>query len=336
MASGLWAQEMDQTTLVEEHWAEIQDYMTRFFEWQGTDSLEAEELATLPGMDEVFGLLMVRQHNLEGRYDALIVDAAPTGETLRLLSLPDQIGWYFQKVFPLQRRAAGIVRPFARRARTDALPPLPEDSFFGAVERFMRAITGVEEILTDPERSSVRLVTNAEKMVVAEARRAYTYLNLYDYPVDAVVVNRLLPEAVSDPYFASWREAQERHLATIEESFSPVPILKSRLFDRELFGLDALEMLGEDLFGDVDPLGVYYRGTAHEIVKNGAGYEVVFHLPLVEKGKVDLSKKGSELSVRVGAYKRSLMLPDSMVRLRAAGAKVEGEKLKVRLVDDDT
>lgn len=334
MASGLWAQEMDQTTLLEQYWGEIQEYLTTFFEWQGTDSLEAEELATLPGMDELFGLLMVRRHNDEGLYDALVVDAAPTGETLRLLSLPDQIGWYVERVFPMQRRAASLVRPFARRARTTALPPLPEDSFFGAMERFIRAIAGVEEILTDPDRSSVRLVANAEKMVVAEARRAYTYLNLYDYRVDAIVVNRLLPEAVSDPYFAGWRESQVRHMRTIEESFAPLPILTARLFDRELFGLDALEMLGEDVFGDDDPLRVMHRGAAHEIVKSNGAYEVVFHLPLVEKGQVDLSKKGSELSVRVGAYRRNLMLPDSMVRLRAAGAKVEGDKLRVRLAYD--
>jgi arsenite-transporting ATPase len=234
----------------------------------------------------------------------------------------------------MQRRAAKIVRPLARRTRTPSLPPLPEDSFFGAMERFYGAIVGVEEILTDPEKASVRVVTNAEKMVVAEARRAYTYLNLYDYRVDAVIVNRLLPDTVSDPYFAGWREAQGRHMATIEESFAPLPILTARLFDRELFGLEALELLGEDVFGDDDPLRVYHKGVAHEIVKKDGGYEVVFNLPLVEKGKVDLSKKGAELMVRIGSYRRNVMLPDSMVRLRAAGAKVDGDKLRVRLAED--
>jgi arsenite-transporting ATPase len=336
MATGLWAQEMDQTSLLEQYWGEIQEYMTTLFEWQGTEALEAEELATLPGMDELFGLLMVRRHNDEGRYDALVVDAAPTGETLRLLSLPDQIGWYVEKVFPMQRRAASLVRPFARRTRVASLPPLPEDGFFGAMERFIRAVAGVEEILTNGEKASVRLVANAEKMVVAEARRAYTYLNLYDYRVDAVVVNRLLPDSVSDPYFAGWREAQARHMETIQESFAPLPILTARLFERELFGLEALEMLGEDVFGDEDPLGVYHRGPAHEIVKRNGHYEVVFHLPLVEKGQVDLSKKGPELLVRTGAYRRNVMLPDSLVRLRAEGASVEGDKLRVRLADGDS
>src|SRR5215203_186234 len=160
MASRLFAQEMDQGTMLEEHWAEIQEYTTTFFEWQGSDSLAAEELAMLPGMDELFGLLMVRRHHEAGLYDALILDAAPTGETLKLLSLPDQLGWYIQKVFPVQRRVAKAIRPFARRG-TRSLPPLPEDSFFGALQRLYEAVVGVEDILTDPENASVRLVVNA-------------------------------------------------------------------------------------------------------------------------------------------------------------------------------
>jgi arsenite/tail-anchored protein-transporting ATPase len=331
MATGLFAQEMDHGRMIEEHWAEIQEYMTTFFEWQGTDSLAAEELAMLPGMDELFGLLMVRRHHDATLYDALIVDAAPTGETLRLLSLPDQMSWYVERIFPIQRRVAKVIRPFARRTRIDSLPPLPEDSFFGALQRFYKAVVSVEDILTDAEKASIRLVANAEKMVIAEARRAYTYLNLYDYAVDAIVVNRLLPDAVSDPYFEKWREAQRRHLALIEESFSPVPIFKARLFDREMYGLEALAALAEDVFDDEDPLRVFFRGAAHEIVKSNGGYEVVLNLPLVEKKSVDLSKRGTELSVRIGGYKRNVLLPDSMVGLRAAGAKVEGDKLRVRL-----
>jgi arsenite/tail-anchored protein-transporting ATPase len=214
MAPLLWAQEMDYTGMLEENWAEIRDYMTTLFEWQGAEALEAEELAMLPGMDELFGLLMVRRHHRDDDYDALIVDAAPTGETLKLLSLPDQMSWYVEKIFPIQRRAAKLIRPFA--SRVSSLPPFPEDRVFAAGKRFYEAIAGVEEILTERDNASVRLVVNAEKMVVAEARRAYTYLNLYDYGVDAVIVNRLLPDEVSDPYFARWRKALGRHLETIE------------------------------------------------------------------------------------------------------------------------
>jgi arsenite-transporting ATPase len=191
MATGVWAQEMDHTSMIEENWAQIQSYISTVFEWQGANTLAAEELAMLPGMDELFGLLMVRRHHQEDGYDALIVDAAPTGETLKLLSLPDQMNWYVEKILPIQRRAAKLVRPFANR--TKSLPPLPQDSVFAAGQKFYEAIAGVEEILTDRREASVRLVVNAEKMVVAEARRAYTYLNLYDYGVDAIVVNRLLP-----------------------------------------------------------------------------------------------------------------------------------------------
>ena len=336
MATNLFAQEMDQGRMLEEYWAEIGEYLTTFYEWQGTDSLAAEELATLPGMDELFGLLMVRRHHQEALYDALILDAAPTGETLRLLSLPDQIGWYVEKIFPVQRRAAKFVRPFARRARINALPPLPEDDFFGALQRFYEAVVDVGDILTDALSASVRLVVNAEKMVIAEARRAYTYLNLYDYKVDAIVVNRLLPEEVSDPYFEKWREAQGRHLAAIEDSFSPIPIFEARLFDREMYGLEALGALAEDVFGVEDPLRLHFRGAAHELVKRNGGYEVVLNLPLVEKGSVELSKKGSELLVRIGGYKRNVLLPDSMARYKAAGARIEGDKLRVKLSDDSS
>lgn len=334
MAPGLWAQEMDQSSMLEEHWLEIREYLTGLFEWQGTDALEAEELAMLPGMDELFGLMSVRHFYQEGEYDALILDAAPTGETLKLLSLPDQINWYLEKIFPIQRRAAKLARPFISRTRS--LPPIPEDRFFGAAQRFYEAIVQVEDILTDRENASVRLVVNAEKMVIAEARRAYTYLNLYDYGVDAVVVNRLLPEAVNDPYFAAWRESQEKHMKTIEDSFSPIPILKARLFDREMYGLDSLGALGDEIFADAEPLEVLFRGAAHDIQKNGDGYEVVFNLPLAEKGSVDLSKRGAELLVRVGDYRRNILLPDTLARTTAAGANIEDGKLRIRLRDDES
>ena len=331
MASGVWAQETDYTAMLEDNWAEIQAYMNTVFEWQGANTLASEELALLPGMDELFGLLMVRRHHRNDEYDALIVDAAPTGETLKLLSLPDQMSWYVEKIFPIQRRAAKLVRPFANRARS--LPPFPEDSVFAAGQRFYEAIASVEEILTNRDDASVRLVLNAEKMVIAEARRAYTYLNLYDYGVDAVVVNRLLPDSVRDPYFASWREAQARHMKTIEESFAPIPILTARLYDREMFGLEALGALAEDVFEEAEPLDVLFRGATHDIVKNGEGYDVVFQLPLAEKRSVDLSKKGAELLVKVGNYRRNILLPDALARLAAAGASFEEGALRVRLRD---
>jgi len=331
MATGLWAQEMDHTSMIEDNWSEIQGYMTTLFEWQGTDTLAAEELAMLPGMDELFGLLKVRQHNQEGLYDALILDAAPTGETLKLLSLPDHMSWYVEKIFPLQRRAAKLVRPFANRARS--LPPLPEDSVYAAGQRFYEAIASVEEILTDRDDASVRLVVNAEKMVIAEARRAYTYLNLYDYGVDAVVINRLLPDSITDPYFAGWREAQARHIKTIEESFAPIPILTARLYEREMFGLEALGALAEDVFEEAEPLDVLFKGATHDIIKSDGGYDVVFQLPLAEKRKVDLSKKGAELLIKVGGYRRNILLPDALARLSASGASFEEGALRVRLRD---
>jgi arsenite-transporting ATPase len=184
--------------------------------------------------------------------------------------LPYQIDWYLEKIFPIQRRAAKAVRPFARRG-TRSLLPLPEDSLFGALEKFYRAVVGVEDVLTDAENASVRIVVNAEKMIIAEARRAYTYLNLYDFAVDTVVVNKLLPEAISDRYFEGWRGAQKRHLKTIEDSFSPIPIRKAWLFEREMYGLEALEALSGEVFGDEDPLKVFFRGQRARSGEKTAG-----------------------------------------------------------------
>ena len=331
MATGLWAQEMDHTSMIEDNWSEIQGYMTTLFEWQGTDTLAAEELAMLPGMDELFGLLMVRQHNQEGllrrpdtrrRADGRDTEApepARPHELVRGEDLPDAA----------PRREAG--QALREQGEVPAAASRGQRLRGGA-----EVLRGDRERRGDPDRprdASVRLVLNAEKMVIAEARRAYTYLNLYDYGVDAVVVNRLLPETVRDPYFARWREAQARHMKTIEESFAPIPILTARLFDREMFGLEALGALAEDVFEDAEPLEVLFRGATHDIVKNGDGYDVVFHLPLAEKRSVDLSKKGAELLVKVGNYRRNILLPDALARLSAAGASFEEGALRVRLRD---
>ncbi|WP_273845218.1 ArsA family ATPase [Rubrobacter calidifluminis] len=329
---GVWAQEMDHTTMVDRHWGEIQGYLKALFEWQGTDSLTAEDLAMLPGADEIFGLLLVREHCKGGIYDALILDAAPTGETLRLLSLPDQLSWYVEKIFPIQRRAARLARPFVRRAKS--LPPMPDEEFFAAAQRFYDMLSEVKDMLADRESASVRLVVNPEKMVVAEARRSYTYLNLYDYGVDAVVVNRVLPEDVSDPYFDRWREAQKRHLAAIEESFSPLPIFRSKLFGREMFGVEALLELGDEIFGERDPLEVFSRGRVHRITRGQEGYEVSVPLPLARREDLELSKRGTELVVKVRGYRRNILLPDFMGRFEAGGASFEDGMLKVRLHDE--
>src|ERR671919_1914408 len=222
----LWAEQIDPQQRLEENWREIQQHAVSVLNWAGLAEIEAEELAVIPGLDELFSLADVKRYNDEGPYDVLVVDCAPTGETLRLLSLPDVIQWYMQRIFPIERRVVGALRPVARRMTNF---PLPDQSVYEAVLRFYNKLDGVREVLTDPLTTSVRLVVNPERMVIAEAKRTFTYLNLFGYRVDAVIVNRVLPEEVSDPYFARWKEVQAEHIQTIRESFEPVPLLDARL-----------------------------------------------------------------------------------------------------------
>src|ERR687896_27513 len=222
----LWAQQIDAQDRLEDNWREIQDYMIQLMNWAGTETIQAEELTVLPGLDEIFALIDVKNHVESGDYDVIVVDCAPTAETLRLLSLPEIMNWYIDRIFPVQRRAVKAVRPILTRATT---LPIAGDAVFAAVERLHRNLESVHAILTDEKVASVRLVVNPEKMVISEARRTYTYLGLFGYRVDAVIVNRIIPAEVSDPYFGKWKDIHTEHIHEIEESFHPVPILRARL-----------------------------------------------------------------------------------------------------------
>jgi arsenite-transporting ATPase len=243
----LWAEQIDAQSRLETNWREIQDYFVQLMNWAGVDTIQAEELSVIPGLDEIFSLIDIKTHVESGRYDLLVVDCAPTAETLRLLSLPEVMSWYIERVFPMQRRVVKGVRPIVTKMTS---LPIAGDRFFAAVERLHRNLEAVHRILTDEASSTVRLVVNPEKMVIAEARRTYTYLGLFGYRVDAVVVNRIIPDDVNDPYFEKWKDIQAEHLRTVHESFEPVPILTARLFDREMVGMSLLADMGQEVYGD--------------------------------------------------------------------------------------
>jgi arsenite-transporting ATPase len=248
VAPRLWAQQIDAQERLEANWREIQDYMVQLMNWAGTDTIQAEELSVIPGLDEIFALIDVKTQVESGAYDLLVVDCAPTAETLRLLSLPEIMNWYIERIFPVERRIVKTVRPIVSRMTT---LPIAGDTVFAAIERLHRNLDAVKQILTDERTSSVRLVVNPEKMVIAEARRTYTYLGLFGYRVDAIVVNRVLPPDVTDPYFGKWKDIQAEHLATVRESFEPVPILEARLFDREMVGLPLLLEMADEVYQDL-------------------------------------------------------------------------------------
>jgi arsenite/tail-anchored protein-transporting ATPase len=326
VATNLWAEQIDPQRRLEENWREIQDHAVNVLQWAGLEEVEADELSVIPGLDELFSLADVKRHHDEGPYDVLIVDCAPTGETLRLLSLPDIIQWYMERVYPIERRVVGALRPMARRLTS---LPLPDDNVYAAVRRFYDKLEGVRRVLTDPATTSVRLVVNPERMVIAEAQRTFTYLNLFGYRVDCIIANRLLPEEVSDPYFARWKEIQAGHMTTIEESFDPVPILRAQLRDRELSGAEHLLELGDEVYGGRDPAAVLFTDEPMSISKRGSVHVLTLHLPFTEKEDLELSIKNDELFVKVGPYRRTIMLPSVLASRRITSAGFKGERLEI-------
>ena len=324
---GLLGQQIDAQLRLEHQWGTVRDYLAELFDWGGAHGIAAEELVVFPGMDELFALAEVQDHVSSGSFDAIVVDCAPTAETLRLLSLPDALGWYMEKLFPLERRVARVIRPVLSRVMS---MPIPGDDVFQAGEGFYDRIEGIRRVLSSPEVTSARLVMNLEKMVVAEARRTYTYLGLFGYAVDAAIVNRIIPEEVTDPYFKRWREVQAEHLATVEDAFADLALLRLRLFDEEMVGIDKLRMVGDELYGDRDPTARLAVNAPFRVFEQEDEVVLALRLPLAERGEVDVVRHHDDVYVTVGPYRRSLMLPDSLRRREVIGARLTGGELWVR------
>ncbi len=319
-------QQIDAQLQLAKHWGELHQQLKRVFDWGGVKGIEAEEFLVFPGMDELFSLLQVKDHADSGSYDTIIVDCAPTAETLRLLSLPEVLSWYFDRVLPTERRLMKAARPVLTRMTN---LPVPGEDVFDAAEGVFLAVEGVKALLSDSEVTSARLVVNPEKMVVNEARRTYTYLGLFGYGVDAVVVNRVLPASVSDSYFDAWREVQARHLAEIEESFREVSILPLRLFGQEMVGVDRLRELAAELYGDTDPITGFKGVSPFTLTEDGEEVVIELAVPFADEEELDVLRRGGELYITVGPYRRSFVLPDSLLRRRIAGAKLAGGVLRV-------
>jgi arsenite-transporting ATPase len=330
IADNLWAEQIDAQARLEANYRDIQEHVISLLSWMGVDSVEAEELSVIPGLDEIFSLTDMRRHADSGKFDLLIVDCAPTAETLRLLSLPEVMNWYIERIFPIHRGVTKTIRPVLTRMTS---MPIPDERIFAAVERLHRNLEAVRRLLTDEKESSVRLVVNPERMVIAEARRTYTYLSLFGYRVDAVVVNRIIPDEVNDPYFGKWKDIHTEHIHEIERSFQPVPILRARLFEQEMVGMDLLERMGEEVYGDLETAAVLHRDQPIKVRKRGQWYVLVMRLPFTDRGDIDVHRKADELYVRVGSYKRSLILPHALQRLEVKQARLSDEGLEVRFAE---
>ena len=329
IAPSLWGQEVSAQEELERNWSGVQDWLGDLLVERGVDRISAEELTVPPGMDELFSLLALKRHHEEGDYEVIVVDCAPTGETLRLLSFPDVARWWIEKVLPQQGHILAAARPFARAVLDVSLPG---EDVLDDVQRLVHNLVAMNEILGDRSRVSIRLVMNPDKMVIDEARRTFTYLNLYGYLTDAVVVNRVFPAEVG-AYFEAWRARQQAHLTAVREGFSPVPVLCAPYFANEVVGTEMLGRLGGALFAERDPAAVLHEGLAHELDVHEHGATLRLDLPFAERGHVSLKKIGPELIVKVDEYKRTIMLPPALERCQPSEARLADGELAITFVE---
>lgn len=329
VAERLFVQQVDAQLRFEQSWADIQGYLLSVLDVAGVDPVAAEELTVIPGAEEVLALLELRLHALSGQWEVIVVDCAPTAETLRLLALPEALGWYMLRVLPVERRVVKALRPVLSRA---AGVPMPGDSVFDAVERLHAELMEVRELLSGPD-ASVRLVLTPENVVLAEARRSYTTLSLFGYRVDGVVANRVFPADGADDWRAGWVVAQDEVLERVGESFAGLPIWRSEYRPREPVGVEAVTGLARELYAGTDPLATSGRGP-FDVRRTSSGAVLRLALPLVSRAEVDLARNGDDLVVTVGSYRRLLTLPTGLARFRVAGARVEQGELHVRFVED--
>jgi arsenite-transporting ATPase len=326
----LWAQEINVLHEIEANWKTIQEYMASFFRSTGVDDILAEEMAVLPGVDELFGLFHIHRADQSGKYDCLIIDCAPTGQTLRLLSMPEVARWWMQKIFPVERTLAKTLR--AMKKKTILSIPIPEDSVYASIQQLFDDIGTLKEMLGEPDRTSVRIVLNPEKIVLEETQRAYAYLNLYGYPVDCVIANRILPDEIADSYFSGWRKAQKKYMDKVKGMFSPLPILKSKLMRSEIVGRKLLAQLGRDIYGGDDPMKVYYGQRPQQVVKDGAAYILILRLPFVKKAELNILKNEEQLTIQIGNYRREILLPIALSLLQVDKATLKANELKITFV----
>ena len=326
----LHAQQLDAQQRLERHWGQVREYLTALLHWGGIDRVAAEELVLLPGLDELFALIDLRGQVATGRYDLIVVDCAPTAETLKLLTLPDALRFYSDRVLGPGRAVARAIAPLARpRGGGDGLP-LPGEEVVDAATHLHTQLAEVHALLTDMARTSVRLVVNPERIVLAEAERTATSLSLFGYGIDAVVVNRILPADVVDPYLVRWQQRHREHLTAARAAFAPTPVLEVPLLDDEVIGIDALACLGARTYGERDPAAILHHQRPMEVVTDGADTWLLLSLPFAVEDDLGLSRRGDSLQVTVSGLRRNVPLPSALARRAVAGARLSEGRLEVR------
>lgn len=324
--TNLWAQEIDSVHEIEEGWGKVQKYLTELFTSKTIKDITTEELTIFPGMEDLLSLLRILKYYKEDKFDVIIIDCAPTGETLALLSFPELLRWWMEKLFPIKKKIIKIVSPVAGPVMGI---PMPSGEVMDEIDNIYYELDEMKKLFSDRDITSIRIVLNPEKMVIKEAQRSFTYLNIYDFNVDAVIVNRVIPDNVTDNYFKVWKDIQKKYKAEVIESFSPLPIYYSPLFDTEVVGFSMLEKMSQEIFKEGNPVEIKYSGRTQSIAKESDDYVLSIDMPFVEKKDLSLNQKGDELIVKAGNIKRHITLPRTLLDFSIKRAKFEDEKLKI-------
>ena len=326
----LFIQEINIQQALKQYWSEVQSYLELVLQVSGLDQIVAEEVAVFPGMEEICALLYINQYYREKSYDVIILDCAPTGESLRFVSIPTVLDWYIRNVFKIQRNLVGAARTFVKKVAT---LPLPEDAYFQNLADLFDRIEGVDQLLADPQITTVRLVSNPEKMVIKETQRAFMYFSLYGLTVDSVIINRILPSDVGGAFFESWKKTQSQYIEQAERYFTNVPIWKAYLFNDQVLGLDGLKKLGNQLYSEVDPIAFYQNEKAYEFSKDGDQYKISLLLPFIEKDEIQLAKSNDEVVVQIGGFRQHIPLPRSLTDKQPSGARLVENRLVITFSD---
>ncbi len=335
IAENLWAQELDTRYSMQKYWGRIQEYLGSFFNREGIAKVNAAEVTIIPGLEEGAQLLWISEYFQTGEYDVLIVDAAPTAETIRLLSLPDVTRWWVERLMRIARGIDSVIRPvqklLSRGKKNEAGIDIAENAW-DQVQLLFDTLDGVRELLTDPEYSSIRLVVNPERMVIRETQRTYTYLNLYDYATDAILVNRVLPDEVQDPFFDVWKRRQAKNIDFVREAFGSLPLLQAPLFGEEVGGLDMLRRLANELYGERNPAERLFDGVVHKLEQVDGAKSWLLRVPIgfARKEQLDLYRSRDEITLSVGPYRRNIVLPSELQDLEITSARFEDKFLNIR------
>ncbi len=332
ISENLWIQEINVQEAIVEYWDDVYNYIRSLLNRSGLDSLVAEEIAVFPGMEEICALLYINQYVRENSYDVIILDCAPTGESLRFVSIPTTLEWYMNHIFKLERGLAKVAGPIIEKVSS---VPIPRDNYFQNIQDLFDKLEGIDNVLTDPEITTVRLVTNPEKIVIKETQRAFMYFCLYGLCIDAVIINRIFPDGVDVAYFEAWKQTQQHYIKEAMDYFSDVPIWKVNLFAEEIVGESGLHQLADALYPDIDPADRFAEERPYQFRKTVEAYQLSMRLPFLSKEEIGLTKHGDELIVTVGGFKQHIALPRTLSNKKTTGAKLTGDQLVIKFESEN-